>query len=324
MFAFKLDEFVDTKSFDKLAELYEVINEERLSAKDTGINYRVINHWDEKGIIRFGRENKDHNRKFSFVDFVWIKVVNELRSFGVGLDVIKKITDDVYDKVPITEVYDQMAKNIKAFEGFEGEDKEGFLEFIKSGEYKNEDFDSLGLNFHFLHILISEAIATRESVSLILFNDGEWLPFLSHNEHLYPSELIHKIEYHSQIRVNLTNIIYQYILEDYLTEYFSGMFLFTKQEAHLLYYVMEGDFKKIYVFGKSKLDKPQEILKSKTTLQEVMYIFLTKKYKDFILIDKKGKEIKIKTNDFPQKIMIENKRPGAKRKYKFIKIKGGE
>ena len=54
MFSLKLDEFVDTRSFDKLAEMYEVINEERLSAKDTGINYRVINHWDEKGIIRFG------------------------------------------------------------------------------------------------------------------------------------------------------------------------------------------------------------------------------------------------------------------------------
>ena len=65
MISVKLEEFIDTKSLDKVAELYEVLNEERLSAKDTGVNYRVINHWDEKGIIRFTRNNKESNRKYS-------------------------------------------------------------------------------------------------------------------------------------------------------------------------------------------------------------------------------------------------------------------
>ena len=51
--------------------------------KDTGINYRVINHWDEKGIIRFGRENKEHNQSSVLLIFIWIKIVDELRSFGV-------------------------------------------------------------------------------------------------------------------------------------------------------------------------------------------------------------------------------------------------
>ncbi|MFO0357573.1 MAG: MerR family transcriptional regulator [Sphingobacteriaceae bacterium] len=323
MFSLKLDEFVDTRSFDKLAELYEVINEERLSAKDTGINYRVINHWDEKGIIRFGRENKEHNRKFSFTDFIWIKVVDELRSFGVRIEAIKKVADDIFENVPMKELYDNMAKNISALDNYEGEDKAEFIEFLKSGGYNNEDFNLEGFNFHFLHILIAEAIATRESVSIILFKDGEWIPFLKANEHLYPKEILHKIEFSSQIRINITNIVYAYILEDYLVEYFSGLFLYTKQEANLLYYVMEGDFQKIHVFFKSKKEEPIEIAKSKSTLQEVMQIFLEKEYKDFILIDKKGKEIRIR-QDEPTTIMVQNNRPGAKRKYKFIKVKDQE
>ena len=53
MISVKLEEFIDTKSIDKLAELYELLSEEKLSAKDTGVNYRMLNHWDEKGIIRF-------------------------------------------------------------------------------------------------------------------------------------------------------------------------------------------------------------------------------------------------------------------------------
>ena len=72
-----------------------MLNEEHLSAKDTGVKYRVISHWDDKGIIRFKRQNKDSNRKFSFIDFIWIKIVNELRSFGVKLPVIQKIAEDI-------------------------------------------------------------------------------------------------------------------------------------------------------------------------------------------------------------------------------------
>ena len=54
-----------------------------------------------------------------------------------------------------------------------------------------------------------------------------------------------------------------------------------------------------------------------------MQIFLAKDYKDFILIDKKGKEIRIR-QDEPTTIMVGNNRPGAKRKYKFIKVKDQE
>ena len=221
------------------------------------------------------------------------------------------------------ELYDNIAKNIDTLEKYEGEDKAEFIEFLKSGGYNHEDFNLEGFKFHFLHILIAEAVATREAVSIIQFKDGEWIPFLKANEHLYPKELLHKIEFSSQIRINITNIIYTYILEDYLVEYFSGLFLYTKQEANLLYYVMEGDFQKIHVFFKSKKDEPVEIAKSTSTLQEVMQIFLAKEYKDFILIDKKGKEIRIR-QDEPTTIMVENNRPGAKRKYKFIKVKDQE
>ena len=99
MFSIKLDEFTNTKSLDKVAELHEVLNEQRLSAKDTGVNYRVINHWDEKGIIRFTRATKDSNRKFSFIDFIWIKIVNELRSFGTQKEAVLEELEKLNQKL---------------------------------------------------------------------------------------------------------------------------------------------------------------------------------------------------------------------------------
>lgn len=328
MISVKLEEFIDTKSLDKLAELYELLNEEKLSAKDTGVNYRVISHWDDKGIIRFSRENKKANRKFSFVDFMWIKVVNELRSFGIQLPVIKKIADDIYAPLPMKELFENFANNLDGFKDYEIEDKAEFLNFFKSGEYKTADYDSLPFSFSYLNVLITEAIATRKSVSLIVFNDGEWFPFIKENEHLYPKELLYKKEFSSQVRVNITELIFKFIIEDYLIEYLDGLHLFTPQERTLLYYIKEGDYKKVFVIFKSKKQEPLEIVKSKTAQEELIRILREKEYREFILIDKKNNEFRIRDTDKEEpkalkerKILVKNDDPNSKRKFKVITVK---
>jgi DNA-binding transcriptional MerR regulator len=332
MISVKLEEFIDTKNLDKLAELHELLSEEKLSAKDTGVNYRVINHWDEKGIIRFSREKKVSNRKYSFVDFIWIKVVNELRSFGVSLPVIQKIAEEIYTPLPLKDVFENFAQNLTSnkdmFKDFEGEDKEGFLEFFNSGEYKTADLDTFPIKFNFLQLLITEVIASRKSVALIVFSTGEWFPFIKDNEHLYPSELLYKKEFHSQVRVNITNLIFNFILEDYLIEYLNGLHLFTPQERKLLYYIKEGDYKKVFVIFKSKKNEPLEIQKSKTAQDELVRILREKEYKEFILVDKKNNEFRIRDTDKEEpkplkerKILVKNDDPNSKRKFKVITVK---
>ena len=297
MFSIKLDEFTHTKSLDKVAELHEVLNEQRLSAKDTGVNYRVINHWDEKGIIRFTCANKDSNRKFSFIDFIWIKIVNELRSFGVKLPVIQKIATDIYQPLPMRMVFDNLSNNLDVLKDYEGSDKEGFINFLKSGEYKNAEVDSLNLGFTYLHLLIAEAITTRNSVSLIVFNDGEWFPYLRDSDYLYTDKLLYKKEFSSQVRVNITELIFQFILDDYLIEYCKGLHLFTPQEIKLLYYVKEGDYKKIMVLFKSKKNEPVEMVKIKASQEAIMQILREKEYREFIVTDKKGREFRIREEE---------------------------
>ena len=69
MIHFKIDEFFDTNSIGKAAELFEKMSEERFFVKHIGLSYRVINSWDEKGLIRCSRKKEGGDRKFSFADF---------------------------------------------------------------------------------------------------------------------------------------------------------------------------------------------------------------------------------------------------------------
>ena len=297
MLAFKLENFVDTRSLDKLADLHEQVNEKRLTVKDTGINYRVINHWDNMGLIRFGRNSKEGNRKFSFVDFIWIKVVNELRSFGVQLPVIKKIAKEIYEPLPMTEIMDTLAQNTQVLKSYKGEDKKEFMEFLKSGEYRSDAFKATEQEFNYLQILVIEAIAASNLVSLIVFDDGDWFPYVKSQEHNYPKDLITKKEIRSQVRISLTEIVYRYIVLDAFKDYSDVFGLFNSTEARLLTLIKEGDYKKVFVLFKSKKRAPIEILKSKGALAEITNLIREGEYREFILTDKKGKEFRIRGTD---------------------------
>ncbi|MFI5151654.1 MAG: hypothetical protein ACHQRM_18155, partial [Bacteroidia bacterium] len=227
------------------------------------------------------------SRRFSFSDFIWIQLVDELRSFGVSLPVIKQIASEIYEPLPLKELFATLSKNLELIQVEHNDsEKEEFHERIKSGQYKETDFSVY--KFNYLHLLIAEAIQTRSPVSLLIFKDGTWLPFMKEKENAYPVEFLQKKEYSSYIRVSITETVFSHILEDYLIEYTEWLHLFTKQEEKLLQYIKAGDYKKVKVVFKSKKQEPIEIKKDKDSQEEILRILRDKKYREFILTDKKG------------------------------------
>lgn len=287
MIALELEKYIDTKHLDKLGELFILVNEPRFFVKDTGIKYRVINHWDEKGLIKYFRANELDNRKFSFINFIWIKVVDELRSMGISIDILKNITNEIYTCIPIETILEIQAENLESLKKLNYEDKDELIEFLKSGEYKQVKNNEQNINFNLLQLLITEAINSRNSVSIIVYKDGSWLPFVKQNEHLYDAELIHKMEFSSNIRVNLTEIIFNFLAEDYFGVYTTELKLFTPIEKYLLSLSRQGKYKKIIAEVKSKV---VEINKSKKSHQKLIEFFKTNKCKKFYVVDENDKK----------------------------------
>jgi len=293
----ELEQFIDTRSFDAMGSLMDTISKERLSSKTLGVSYRTICHWDEKGIIRFSRQNSEANRKYSFVDYVWVKVVEELRSFGVELRIIQKIVNEIYSPIPIKDIFGMIAENQSTVESLTTDnpsEKEEFLEFLKSGEYKEADFSGLEKQFNYLHLLVAEIITTKKPVSIIVFKNGDWFPYIKENEHLYSEDLLYKKEYESQVSVSLTNLVFNFMLEENMNEFSREVNLLTLQEINILNIVAKGDFKKITVLYKSKKNPPTEILNSKNAQRELMKLFRKKNYREFIVTDNHDKEFRIR------------------------------
>ena len=148
------------------------IGEEKLSS-------RVLNHWYQSGIITDDRIDNKGWKKFSFSEIVWISIVIKLRKFGLDLQRIKKVkeqidyynTKDSKSKCPLLDFYMLVAITstipIKfiVFESGQAEIvKQSDIDIANQLNLINEDFISIDINK-----LLDKAL-TKKKVKADYFN----------------------------------------------------------------------------------------------------------------------------------------------------------
>ncbi|MBL6445743.1 MerR family transcriptional regulator [Fulvivirga sp. 29W222] len=84
-----------TQNFE---DLHDTLTNKQLSLKDTGQNHRVINNWAKQGIIEDERSDQEKWRRFSLMDIIWLSIIDDFRSFGMGLPAIKEVYDHLVAK----------------------------------------------------------------------------------------------------------------------------------------------------------------------------------------------------------------------------------
>jgi len=144
---------------------YETIRmhfrDKKYTAKDTGVSYRVVNNWKEKGVLPDSCIDLKNQEwvKFNLTEIVWIKIVNELRAFGLPLDKIKKIKENLLKWDKKHKVY--LSLEYKIFLSI-SEETDLFLFIEPSGDAFIRTFDFFlsmknflnGLNMSFPKILL--------------------------------------------------------------------------------------------------------------------------------------------------------------------------
>jgi DNA-binding transcriptional MerR regulator len=114
----------------------KILNEKRHRLKNKDVTHRVLNHWEELGLLTCQRETGKRWRKYSIMDLIWVRIMSELRKFGFPLAGMKKVKESL-----------------------------GFLKDT------SEDSD-----FPFLEFYITQAISTKIPVFLVVFQNGDSEP----------------------------------------------------------------------------------------------------------------------------------------------------
>lgn len=154
----QLERFFGVEHIERVFGLCEQVLERRWSVSKVDIPYRWINHWDRERLLMDIEREGTSWRKFSFIDYVWVRIVCELRGFGLPFEAIRRVKETLAAPLP-----------------FEPE-----LTLRQTPSRSG---------YNVLLLLIAEAVVTKAPIHLLVRNDGETLLFNESQAGLYGPEL---------------------------------------------------------------------------------------------------------------------------------------
>jgi|TARA_B110000908_G_C10253919_1_gene454034 DNA-binding transcriptional MerR regulator len=84
---------LNKKEQETISSLTHLISEMKVyTNKDINLKSCDLNHWKRKELIFFEKNKKEDKKKskYTLEEIIWLKIIQEFRMLGVGLDVIKK------------------------------------------------------------------------------------------------------------------------------------------------------------------------------------------------------------------------------------------
>ena len=107
--------FIDQKELDFLQKIkfndsypgLEVsLKQPRFTITDLGVTHRDATYWDKKNILPLVQSKSNTRRKYTLKQAVWIKLIQQMRSFDISLNQINSIKDSILGQE--TNVYELM------------------------------------------------------------------------------------------------------------------------------------------------------------------------------------------------------------------------
>ncbi len=158
-----------------------------LTVNDLCISYRTINSWESGGLMLTERPNTRNWHKFSFVEFVWLNIVFELRQLGFPLPKIKRLKDFLNETI-----------NNKSLLEVKRTEARIFLN---------------NTNLNRLVLLLAEIMYNKNHIALLCNKEGR---FYVYNEQMVKEEKeaidFSQFQYNNFVSVSLTDIIIKYLV----------------------------------------------------------------------------------------------------------------
>ena len=157
--------------------LIDAMNTPQFTIKDLGVNARDATYWSKKEILPELEGTTTTRRKYTLKQALWIKLIQQLRSFDISLRQIKKIKDHVLMKgFNVKEalqdeymnlIVEQLAKESGKLEEYKARMKDP--SFLKELEKERIDI---------FEVMVLSTIVFRRDVSYIVSADGFCLPYV--------------------------------------------------------------------------------------------------------------------------------------------------
>lgn len=271
-------------SFSNLENLTDFLLEDRFTIKDLDVTYTNITYWDKQGILSFNRSAGGKWRNFNFIDFMWIKTVDELRKIGISTKLIKAAKKNLFqpfDMKPYIEYLKaEFETNTKNYSKEEKEKTRGYYSQIEK-----KPIDKKITHFF---AAINQAIQLTESIKLEIFKDGSVI--IHPYQNLYTEEDVLKIINEMHISLSLTTILKKFLTgySEQITHVLTDLKILQPNEINLLDLINSGKYDTIKVIFKDKKMKEWELSKTQDVKARLMDIMKEGDYQNITIKSHKG------------------------------------
>jgi len=304
---FKLDSFSGDSLRKSLQKDYWVTMKQsatlvlpQFTISEIGITHRWITHWDNQGLLG-SKRNGSGWRRFSFVDYIWLRIIVHLREFHLPLSAIKQVKKFLWEPTSQEEIesgaedYLQMVKNGElpipldmTFEKFE--------KWYKLEVSKTKKTGARQLNRLFWIIFAMQLY--ERPFCLFIGQDGECGSIFFGGDGMVElglSALTQQIGLADFICLNLYRILHEFFSNEKIKEeVIQKIALLNDKEKQILELIQKDDFKEISIKLNDNKEYIVGIKRNKSVdkiTNEVSSIINRSKYQDIKLVTHKGKII---------------------------------
>lgn len=251
-------------------KLLNVLNERVFLKTEIDIVYSDLVNWERYNLLSIGGDSdKGDWKKLNYIEYTWVKIIQELRQYGFTYDEILLYKTEIFKPVQLGEVKVASkvdGKNVKQQLGSEA------IEELKAISDSNYD-ENLNIGISIFEVSIANAILTGDKWTFHFFKDnpGFCLPFskevLRGFDTINKAELLMELLSKTFLSVSLSDIISNFLVDGENSFEERTISILTKNEHKLLKQIRKGynDVKSINIRFKNDQMEMIEV----TTLKKV-------------------------------------------------------
>ncbi len=288
---YELDCFLQSEQASKFSELSIKILEKNFTTTQVGVSYRWITFWDERGLLPSVTEKRKW-RKFSFVEYVWLKMIIELRKYNISLDIICRLKDSLFESssaneyINSPELLEEMLLRIAP-----DNQKEAVKQILADKEKIYAEIQQITITP--IYLLVLDAILLKSHIAILINHEGVYIPFKEfYFEDFYKNNDFREFIHKSYISISITEIVSDFIKENDLEMLEGKLTILTEQEAQIIDLIRQRKYKSLKV----RFDDDKEISMVEATSAEtpdiekrLIDMIMKNGYQEIVLKTERGK-----------------------------------
>ncbi len=291
-----LARFFDNKTTQKAKELLSLLTEDyTLSSSDLDISPQLLKEWIRSGLI----VPIDHDptirkrHKFTFENFIWLRLVQQLRGFGLNVAAIVTLRQSITHSETEFSIFEKLEKLPSFIDklDIDKREAENLKHYINAGEWKKHKHGEKTISI--FQLLIAEAIQKKQFVSLAVFIDGSFLPLPEDGLNQLDKNEIRKLNTSTHLKISITGLLADILGEKRFSQIATALKYYSLEEQQILTLIQSKKYKSITVkFSNKKIDCV-ELIREVDTQKKIVDILAESNYQSISIVKHNGEIVKI-------------------------------